>query len=298
MPYILPQVQALLDQMRVLAQPKLKDLPLDMARAAASLSPLDLPARTLPWQDDSLAGVPVRLYRPETARPGAVFIFYHGGGWVIGDRNVYHSLASHIAAHLDMALVSVDYRLAPEHAFPAAHDDCIAVTRAVLDGQSPLGAVDHVLVGGDSAGGNLAAVVAQQFRERIHGQWLAYPVTDVSASAGSMEELGSGYFLEKIDMDWFYDLFVPIGVDRKLPKLSPLYGDLAGLPPAVVITCGLDPLRDQGLAYGDALKAAGTEVSIHSLDGIIHGAFSMRQLLPPAQDMLLTTLSRLDRIAR
>jgi acetyl esterase len=292
MTFILPQVQAMLDQMKLMmaGQPKLRDLPTEAARAGfAGLAMLtELPALPVPWHDDVIAGVPVRCYVPAGADDATLFLFCHGGGFVIGNRDTHHSLAAQIADHLGMKTVSVDYRLAPEHPFPAAHDDCLAVAQALL-----AGGATRLVVGGDSAGGNLAAACAQAFRAQVKGQLLLYPVTDFLAQGGSLETLANGYVLEKADMDWFENSFIRQGTDKADPRLSPLRGDLAGLPPCVLVTCGLDPLRDQGEAYVAALQAAGNKAVLHTLAGAVHGCFGMRAAIPQAQAVLLRALDAL-----
>jgi acetyl esterase len=300
MVYILPQVQAFLGQIAAMSAglPKMREMPAAFGRqsyvAVAQLA--DKPAPDVPWRDETIAGMPVRLYAPLGAKAQQCFLFMHGGGWVIGDLASHHMLAAEIAHQLGVMTLAIDYRLAPEHPFPAAHDDCFAVAKAIIDGA--LGAMTKIIVGGDSAGGNLAAACAQKYREAIAGQLLIYPATDLLALDGSMQEFAHGYMLEKPDMDWFQQQFVPPGVDPKDIRLSPIYGDLQNLPPAVVLTCGLDPLRDQGNAYAAAMRAAGTIVEHHVLEGLPHMSFQLRAAMPAAQAALTQGLADLARIAR
>jgi acetyl esterase len=300
MTFILPQVKLFLEQIAAMSAglPKMRDMPVAFGRQSyAAMSQLaDRPALDVPWRDDKIAGVSVRIYTPQGAKAQQCFIFMHGGGWVIGDLASHHMLASEIAHQLNVLTVAIDYRLAPEHAFPAAHDDCFAVSKAVIDGAA--GAMTKIYVGGDSAGGNLAAATAQHYREALAGQLLLYPATDMLALTGSMEEFASGYVLEKADMDWFQAQFVPPGTDPKDIRLSPVYGDLQALPPAVVLTCGLDPLRDQGNAYAAAMRAADTVVEHRVLEGLPHASFQLRAAMPAAQAALTQGLADLVRIAR
>lgn len=296
MSFVLPEVQSLLAQLQAMTagQPKLRQMPLDIARASmGALGMLaDLPAPDVPKRNAEIAGVPVRHYRPANTDPDAVFVYFHGGGFVIGDLDSHDSIVAQIAVHLNMNAIAVHYRLAPEHPYPAPHDDCAAVTRAIIDGGA-----NRIFVGGDSAGGNLAAVIAQRFHNSIHGQLLLYPVTDFSAEGGSMDSYAHGFFLEREDMDWFIDALVQQSASLRDPGLSPAFGSLEALPPCVIVTCGLDPLHDQGAAYARALIAAGNTVRYHNLDGVIHGAFNMRRAIPAAQTMLLQALDDLKAIA-
>ncbi|HET6949490.1 MAG TPA: alpha/beta hydrolase [Acidimicrobiales bacterium] len=231
--------------------------------------------------------VPVRVYVP-TADPGPrpVLVYFHGGGWVIGSVETHESPVRALAAASGLTVVSVDYRLAPEHPFPAPLDDCLAAVRWVVANATDLD-VDpaRLAVGGDSAGGNLAAVVAQQLRGADRAprfQLLVYPVTDGEMAHASMVENAEGYFLTAPTMAWFWDQYVGSG-DRTDPLASPLHaGDeaLAGVAPALVITAEFDPLRDEGEAYAARLEAAGVRVTASRYDGMIHGFFSMGDLVP------------------
>jgi len=292
-------VKALLDQMKAMAMPKMWELGPQAARAAMKMgifrgsdAPIGrIEERTIPGPAHA---IPVRVYTPTDAKaqtlPGLVF--FHGGGFVIGDLDTHDDLCRCLANGSGCRVVSIDYRLAPEHPFPAAVEDCFAATRYVAAHASEFG-VDptRLAVGGDSAGGNLAAVVSQLARSE-HGpaiafQLLIYPVTQLGASqeTRSMRENAKGYFLEKEGMDWFTRLYAPDAAHRSDPRLSPLLAtDLAGLPPAYVITAGFDPLRDEGKAYADKLDAAGVPVTYVNYPGMVHGFFSMRGLIPKARE--------------
>jgi len=237
-------------------------------------------------EDREVAGVPCRAYLPEGDGPWPTLVFSHGGGFVIGDLDTHDQTCRRLCAGADVAVLSVGYRLAPEAPFPAAVDDVVAVTRWVLDHAadpaSGLGGTDVVAVGGDSAGGNLSAVAAQELRDRLAGQVLVYPATHLAGDYPSRTDNGEGYFLDLDTMLWFAGQFVPEGADVDDPRLSPLLGDLTGLPPAVVLTAEYDPLRDEGEAYAAALRAAGVPVETHRYDGLIHGFLDMGPMSPAA----------------
>jgi acetyl esterase len=215
-----------------------------------------------------------RVYRPVTAGPHATVAFFHGGGWVIGDLDTHDAVARQICRDADAVVVSVDYRLAPEAPFPAAALDGIAAARDIAARLAEFGGNDRLGVAGDSAGGNLSAVATQHVPE-ITAQFLIYPATDVIGEYASREENGEGYFLDAPTMAWFAGHYVTPTSDLTSTLLSPLRGSLVGLPPAVVVTAEFDPLRDEGIAYADALAAAGVEVDAVTYPGMIHGFIDM-----------------------
>ncbi len=216
-----------------------------------------------------------RVYRPEGAGSCPTVALFHGGGWVIGDLDTHDNMARAICRDAGAVVVSVDYRLAPEHPFPAAAEDAIAATRWLADRRDDFGGDARLAVAGDSAGGNLAAVVAQRV-PGVAAQFLIYPSTDASGDYASRTENGEGYFLDLATMAWFADLYAPGHPTMADPLLSPLLAaSLAGLPPAVVVTAELDPLRDEGEAYAAALEEAGVRVVRRRYDGLIHGFFDM-----------------------
>ena len=244
--------------------------------------------------------VPARLYRATLATDAApVLLFFHGGGWVIGDLEIYDSVCAEICNTLGMTVVSVDYRLAPEHRFPAATEDCLAATRWVAGSPAEIGhPVTGVVPAGDSAGGNLAAVISQELQGQlpvpIIAQWLIYPATDMTEEKGSMAEFADGYLLTKASMDWFNGHYLSAESDRLHRWASPLFTEsLAGQPPTLVFTCGLDPLRDQGRAYAGRLIAAGVRTSFREAAGQIHGSITLRGAIPSAQDDLHACLKDL-----
>ena len=253
--------------------------------------PVEDVART---EDRTIAGpagtdLPIRIYWAEVtdeARP--VVVFFHGGGWVIGGIDSHDGQVREMVNRTGMVFVSVDYRLAPEARFPAAAEDCYAATQWVADNAAAIGAdATRLGVAGDSAGGNLAAVVAQMARDRggpaIAHQLLVYPCCDMDSNAWpSQTENGFDYFLTKESMDWFYDQYADVA-DRNNPYASPIKAaDLSGLPPACVITAEFDPLRDEGEAYGAALQEAGVACEVHRYDGMFHGFFGMTLAIPGA----------------
>lgn len=238
-----------------------------------------------------VAGVPCRVYRPSESRrstaepekPGGALLFLHGGGWVIGDLESHDPLCRALATGTGCTVIAVDYRRAPEHPFPAAHEDAIAVAAALLDG-APLGADGRPLVDpsrialvGDSAGGNLAAWIAGEaargrFAHRPLAQVLFYPVVDLSCSRESYARITEGFPLTAASMRWFAAQYVPRAEDRGRRELSPLRHELtAGQAPSFIATVGLDPLADEGVAYALALADAGARVEHHHLPRHAHG---------------------------
>lgn len=228
-----------------------------------------------------------RIYRPEGDGPFPTVAFFHGGGWVIGDLETHDQMAREICRDSEAVVVSVDYRLAPEHPFPAAAQDAVAAARWIAARTEEFGGTRSFGVAGDSAGGNLSAVVAQQLHAdgvRIAAQFLIYPSVDPSGTYPSRVENAEGYFLELRSMEWFFAHYVQEPMDLKDPLLAPLHAaDLSGLAPAVVVTAEFDPLRDEGDAYAEALRSAGVHVELERCAGMIHGFFDMGRWSPAAQ---------------
>ncbi|WP_428341652.1 alpha/beta hydrolase [Mycobacterium sp.] len=233
-------------------------------------------------RDLSLPGpagpIPARHYRPAATKPTPLLVFYHGGGWTIGDLDTHDALCRLACRDADVHVLSVDYRLAPEHQAPAAVDDAYAAFKWACEHAEELGAIPgKVAVGGDSAGGNLAAVVSQLARDQGGPQpvlqWLIYPRTDFTAQTRSLSLFAEGFLLTKADMDWFEVQYLDgSGIEPADPRISPLLADsLAGLPPALVATAGFDPLRDEGDRYAAALHKAGTHVDWRSMRSLTHG---------------------------
>lgn len=303
-----PAIQGLLDFLAAAGAPPMSAGTPEQARAGFRALSVDLrdPA-SLPdvasVEDTTVPGGdgerPARVYRPGT--PGSepserselpTVLLFHGGGFVIGDLDTHDLLARTIAVQCDAVVVSVDYRLAPEHRFPAAVDDAEAAARWAAAHLADLGGGPALGVAGDSAGGNLSAVVTQTLRDEgvtVAGQLLLYPATDLGGQYPSAEENAVGYFLDVDTMLWFGAQYVGTeaaeagDVDLADPRLSPLHGDLHGLAPAVVAVAEFDPLRDDGLAYAAALEAAGTPVRVRTYPGLIHGFADMGRHAPAAQ---------------
>ena len=218
-----------------------------------------------------------RLYRPEGDGPWPTLVYLHGGGFVIGDLDTHDQTCRRICRDAGVAVLSVDYRLAPEDPFPAGLEDALAATEWAAAHLTGLGGDERLAVGGDSAGGNLAAVVAQHLGDVLAAQLLIYPATDGIGDYPSRAENGEGLFLTTAMMEWFSSHYVPADVDlaTELARLAPLHGDLSEVAPALVVTAEFDPLRDEGEAYAEALRAAGVEAEQVRYDGMIHGFVDM-----------------------
>ena len=237
--------------------------------------------------------IPARLYRPLGSAPNAALpalIYFHGGGWVIGDLDTHDVVCRQIANGSGAAVVSVDYRLAPEHKFPAAVEDAIAATAWIAAHGTTLG-IDtaRLAVGGDSAGGNLAAVVALDARDRdgpkLIQQTLIYPATESTMSHPSHERFAEGLLLTRPTMKWFLGHYLRGAEDLADWRVSPLRAtSLANLPPALVLTAGYDPLCDEGEDYAARLAAAGVPVTRVRVEGMIHGFLTMGKLIPAANE--------------
>ncbi len=252
--------------------------------AQVPLDPIPMAAvvdRVIPGPTGDLT---VRIYRPNgtaIGAPGPGIVFFHGGGWVIMDLDTHDRMARRLADDVGCVVVSVDYRLAPEHKYPAAADDCYAATQWVADNAGDLG-VDptRLAVAGDSAGGNLAAAVALMARDRggprLAFQLLIYPVTGTPWDGRrSYQANGAGYVLTMESMEWFTNHYARSAADHTEPYFAPVQAtDLSGLPPAHVITAEFDPLRDEGEAYAARLIAAGVPTTVTRYDGQIHGFYS------------------------
>jgi acetyl esterase len=305
---VTPEVSNLLAMIAAVDAPPPSEQTPDEVRAAyAQLSAFAAKADVAAVEDRAIPGpagdIPVRVYRPAGAAAGTpgVLVFFHGGGWSIGSVDTHDADARSLANGTGAVVVSVEYRLAPEHPFPAGYDDAVAAVRWVADHGADLGADgSRLAVGGDSAGGNLAAAVSQALRDSgppLRFQLLVYPTVDLTLSHPSIEENGEGYFLTKETMEWFRANYLAGGADQRDPRVSPLHAPadaLAGLPPALVVTAEFDPLRDEGEAYAESLRAAGVEVNLTRYDGVIHGFFSMLDFIPEgkvAMDQACVALS-------
>ena len=285
-----PQAQGLLAAMAEAGAPPLYELSLEDARAVtggiaeligpgpelASVLDIEIPG--------GAGGIPARVYEP-VPDPPATVVYYHGGGWVIGSVDDWDAVCRTIAAESGARVVSVDYRLAPEHRFPAAADDAYDAFVWVSENLAHGGAV---VVAGDSAGGNLAAVTAIRARDEsgpaIALQVLVYPVVDHDFSTSSYDQHGEGgLILNRAEMVWFWDHYLPDPAERSHPHAAPLHAsDHSGLPPAYVLVAEYDPLRDESLAYAAKLEAAGVPVEVRRFDDQIHAFFGMVNIMESA----------------
>ena len=286
------ETQLFLRRVSLLGGPTLESLPVAQARArvltGAQILAGPQPAMDVkPIELSGPAGqIPARLYTPDgAAAPGPLLVYYHGGGFVICDLDTHDPACRFLAHHADIRVLSVDYRLAPEHGFPAAHDDAVAAFRHAADHAAELGAdPSRIAVGGDSAGGNLAAGVAQRAaREAASNggavpvfQLLIYPWVDLSSKRRSHRLFAEGYYLTESELDWFAAHYVDRPDQVRDARCSPLLADdVHGLAPACVITAGFDPLRDEGEEYAARLRGAGVPVALRRHPGLIHGFLAM-----------------------
>jgi acetyl esterase len=283
------QTEVLLSAMRAANVPPPNLLPVSEGRElyrarAAGLGPR--PRTMRETIDRTIPGphgpIPVRIYVPRSfGGPAPVLVYYHGGGWVIGDLDTHDRPCRLLAAEADCILVSVDYRLAPEHKFPVPIDDAVAAYRWVTDHAEAFGGdPSRIAVGGDSAGGNLAAVVSQSARDSggpvPRFQLLIYPVTDLRIRTRSYELFADGFFLTRDMMVWFRDHYLSGHAERVDPRVSPLLAsDLRSLPATFLSIAGFDPLRDEGREYAGRLRDAGNRVELRCYDGLVHGYSSM-----------------------
>ena len=236
----------------------------------------------------------VRIYTPpeSSESPRPVLVYLHGGGWVIGNLDTHDGVCRHFCTNGNWVVVSVDYRLAPEAPFPqAVEDSWTAVQWVYANIDARGGNPEQIIVGGDSAGGNLAAVVAHRARDRgefrLAAQVLIYPATDMTCTLESHQRNGEGYLLTRHSIDWFLGHYLPVGHDRRDPEASPHFAsDFRDLPPAVLVTAGFDPLLDEGHAYGEKLSAASVVVVERCWEGMIHGFITNLGLMPQANQCL------------
>lgn len=258
-------------------------------------------------KDTAVAGavgpLKARVYRPEGEGPFPTVAYFHGGGFVIGDLDTHDNICRDLCRGSRAVVVAVDYRLAPEHPFPAGLDDAIAATRWVVANARELGGNGIVGVAGDSAGGNFSAVVAQQLREEgvpLAAQFLIYPAVDhVAAQYPSVTENGEGYLLDSATINWFYGHYAGTHPDSLDPRLAPLQAkDLSRLAPALVVTAEFDPLRDSGAAYAVAMNAAGSYAEHMPGPGMIHGFFEMGPWSPGVQALMQRSTQRFGEMLR
>jgi len=306
---MLPEVKALLQRIAEANTPDIVDLPLMQARLAyeASCALLDKKgpaiAQVRDFDIEGPAGpIPARLYDPTPGSTEATnaLVFYHGGGFVIGNLSTHDGFVRRLCDGLNMPAIAVDYRLAPEHPFPAAIEDCIAATQWAAKGLGPvLGReIEGLVIAGDSAGGNSAAVVANTLKDTSSApiilQVLLYPATDSAREYPSHKAHVEGKMLEQKAIDFFAQAYIPPGTDLTDPRLSPIYAALDDhIPPAIIVVAELDPLYDEGLAYAKALQDADVVVDVLDERGLIHGFYTLRGALPTGDasvDRLITAI--------
>lgn len=293
-----PQVQKVLDEAAALRLPPLHHLsPPEARQQMLDGAPPADPALSVPHVEDLRAAgpngdIPLRLYRPEIPGVLPCVIYFHGGGWVLGNLDTHDAICHALARSCSAAVVAVDYRLAPEHRFPAAVDDSYAATTWITSHAARLGLdPGRLAVAGDSAGGNLAAVVSLLARDRsgpsLALQVLIYPITDCDLARPSYIRNARDYMLTRDLMAWFWKHYAPSDTEARRPEASPLRaGSLADLPPALVLTAEFDPLLDEGRAYAERLREAGVPVTYREYAGMIHGFFRMTGQLDRARDAL------------
>ncbi len=293
-PFIRPDMKAFLDALAAMDGPAIAEMTLEEARASylALHTMADRPARELAViRDLTCAGpdgdIPLRLYDPrETREPGPVIAFYHGGGYVIGDLETHHNLCTEIAALMDLPVVAVDYRRAPEHPFPAAIEDCEAATRWIASNPAELGRKATGLITiGDSAGGNASIVVGQQLAAipadvPVVLQVPIFPLASDAMGSASLDQFADGFVLTKAAVEFFDAQYKP---DRNDSRAMPILGDHSGAPPTVLVTASLDPIRDSGRDYAKALADAGADFIFLEMKGVTHSFTNLRQAVPSAQ---------------
>ena len=277
-----PQTAALLVVMEQFNAPALETQEPTVARAGMEMMTAPSTVELNEIREVNADGVAARLYRPNDRKDLGLLVFYHGGGWVLGSMNTHDDVCRKLALAMGHAVLSVDYRLAPEFAFPEPLNDCIVALRWAHANAAQLGIdATRIAVGGDSAGGNLAAVVANLQPVPLKFQMLIYPVTDATRSSQSYIDNGEGYRLTAAGMKWFCDHYLSGSIGTPTdPRVSPLFADattLASAPPAIVITAEYDPLRDEGEQYAHRLIEAGVACSLTRYYGQVHGFFSMSQ---------------------
>ena len=275
-----PQAQAVLDDMAALGHPPIVDVSppeaRDIRRAHVQPSATDVHE----VRDVDAGGVPARLYRPSGEEGLGLLVYFHGGGWVVGDLDTHDATARALAAESGHAVLTVHYRLAPEHPFPAAYDDALAVMRWAAEHAPELGCDPAKLaIGGDSAGGNLSAAVAPLAPVPLRFQLLVYPVTDLRCNTSSYDEHSEGPYLTRASMEWYIGHYL-CGAEGSAddPRVSPILADdtfLARSPPTYVITVETDVLRDEGEAYAARLEAAGVPTTLRRYEGMFHGFFAL-----------------------
>jgi acetyl esterase/lipase len=294
-----PLVKGFLDQLTAAPGPKMWEMSPTDARAAFAVmmqlvGPKDVPIGKIenlvvpgPGGD-----IPIRVYAPVAGGgdPLPALIYFHGGGFVIGDLETHDGLCRMFANEGGFRVIAVDYRLSPEHKFPAAVDDAYAAVTWIEANAATFGVdPNRIALGGDSAGGALAAVVSQMAKEKaapkIAFQLLLFPTTQIGTQTRSLREFAEGYFLEGKTIRWFFENYLPADIDKSDPRISPLCApDLSGLPPAYVMVAGFDPLYDEGIQYAEKLKAAGVAVEVADYPDLVHCFIYLQAVIPQAHE--------------
>ena len=296
---IRPDVRQFIDYLESLNRPKGYEIGAEAARKMmiASRQAFEVPAREIAVVTDIAGPVPLRLYDASEERgPGPVLVFIHGGGWVTGDLDTHEPFCIELAIELDLPVVAVDYRLAPEFPFPAAFEDSLAAARWVANNPRELGPTPTGLfLAGDSAGGNLSAAVSVALRDDpaavpVIGQWLIYPAADPCVAYPSYDQFCQGHLLTKETMAWFEQSYAGPKHDW---RYCPLLKGTEGLPPTFVTTAGLDPIRDQGRAYAARCAESGVETIYWEAPGTIHGFLNLRKGIPSSNQDLAKCLAYL-----
>jgi acetyl esterase len=291
-----PQARQVLDQIAQLGFPPVEMVSPEQARINFKARPRAAGPEVAKVEDRTIPGpgseISIRIYTPHGPGPFPALVWFHGGGWVVGDLDTADATARHLTVGAGCVTVSVDYRLAPETKFPGAADDCYAATVWTVQNATSLNADPGMIaVGGDSAGGNLAAVVSQMARDRhtppLTFQLLVYPVTAYDFETRSYQQNAEGYLLTRDSMRWYWEQYLRDLTDASNPYAAPLVAeDLHGLPAALVITAEFDPLRDEGEAYARRLQEAGVPTQCTRYDGMMHGFFGMPAVLAKGQQAI------------
>ncbi len=305
---LVPEYQAMLEALAAEPGPSIPEMSPEEARALyRMMRPLNADLTVGEVIERSVPGpageVPLRIYRPQAPGPHPLLAYFHGGGWVIGDLDTADAACRDLCETAGCVVASVDYRLAPEHRFPAAVDDCYAALEWVCGHAKELGGNGRLAVAGESAGGNLAAVLCLKARDeagpKIDFQLLLYPVVDHDLSRPSYVDNGAGYILETPTMRWFWEHYCPDPAGRSHPHASPLRAtDHGELPPALVMTAEFDPLRDEGNFYAETLAAAGTQVEAICYDGLVHDFFATAQQFKASRAPFETACAALRKALR
>ena len=296
-----PVLKAFLDQVAAIGGPKTYEMqPSEAREAFAALMQL-AGAKDVPIGKVTNIAIPAphgeiaaRSYAAVAARsePMPTLVFFHGGGWVIGNLDTHDGLCRMLANESHCRVISVEYRLSPESKFPGAVDDAMAAVSWIETNAAELGVdANRIAVGGDSAGGALAAIVAQQAKakgaSKIAYQMLLFPVTQIGGETKSLRDFAENYFLERKTLDWFYAHYLPADADKSDPRISPLCApDLSGLPPAFVMLAGFDPLHDEGLEYSEKLRKGGVAVTVADYPDMVHDFIYLQAVLPQAATAL------------